>query len=51
MLGAVSLAGTVLVTYVRSDYAAILQANGAPMMTLLGGSIFLRLLKDNNLYN
>lgn len=48
VLGAVSLAGTVLVTFIRSDYEAILQADGAPMMTLLGGSIFLLLRSLEN---
>lgn len=48
VLGAVSLAGTVLVTFIRSDYTAILQADGAPMMTLLGGSIFLLLRSLEN---
>lgn len=48
LLGGVSLAATVLVTYTRTDYGAILQAEGAPIMTLLGGSIFLLLRSLEN---
>jgi peptidoglycan/LPS O-acetylase OafA/YrhL len=40
-LGGVSLIGTVLCVAYRPDYKAILLAEGAPMMILLAGSIFL----------
>lgn len=42
-LGGVSLIGTVLCVIYREDYKAILLAEGAPMMILLAGSIFLLL--------
>lgn len=42
-LGAVSLIGTVFCVACRGDYKAILLAEGAPMMILLAGSIFLLL--------
>lgn len=42
-LGGVSLIGTVFCVAFRTDYKAILLAEGAPMMILLAGSIFLLL--------
>lgn len=43
ILGLVSLAGTVLCVAYRQDYSAILLAEGAPMMILIAGAIFLLL--------
>ncbi len=42
-LGGISLIGTVLCVALREDYKAILLAEGAPMMILLAGAIFLLL--------
>lgn len=42
-LGGISLIGTVLCVAFRTDYKAILLAEGAPMMILIAGSIFLLL--------
>ena len=51
ILGAVSLVFTVICAVFRTDYKAILLADGAPAMNLMGGALFLMLReKEHKLF-